>query len=112
MPYTSCMAHLATYPNGRIKGQLALTREEHEWLLKAVPSGVVTPIEAAAKLSISLPTLAAWLKRPLGYEHPRYKLKNGAARQGKRRSPNPEAGLSADSVASIPSLQDHKEEEE
>jgi hypothetical protein len=61
---------LSTFPSGRTKGQLALTKEEHEWLLAAVPSGLATKYEAAAKLKVSIPTVNAWLKRPIGYESP------------------------------------------
>ena len=58
---------VATFPSGRTKGVLALTEEEHKWLLSAVPSGLVTKYEAAAKLKISIPTVNAWLRRPVGY---------------------------------------------
>lgn len=62
------MSTTATFSSGRPKGKLALTTEEHEWLLATVPQGLATKYEAAVKLRISLPTVDAWLKRPVGYK--------------------------------------------
>lgn len=60
-----------TYSNGRIKGAAALSQAEHEWLLQTVPNGLATKYEAAVRLRVSIPTINAWLKRPLGYQPPK-----------------------------------------
>ncbi len=73
------MSEPKTFPNGRPRGLEALTRDEHEWLLQAVPSGLVSKIEAAAKLGISLPTVEKWLTRPVGFKANRGRARKGAA---------------------------------
>jgi predicted transcriptional regulator len=49
------------------RGVLALTQEQHEWLIKAVGGGIVTRLEAAVKLGITPQSVENWLKRPIGY---------------------------------------------
>lgn len=65
------MAEPKRYKNGRVKGRLALTRDEHEWLLQATSSGLLSREEIAARLGISVQTYCEYLKRPLGYVSPK-----------------------------------------